>query len=239
MQIFRKGFYQALASSLVRARPTDGLVARMKLLHQCADADPGEALCLLKGWKTEPRTFDAVKDIAGEFTAIQVTHGEQQPSGYVRFGFENCEIVSVPANFYDLLKRAVHVSLKINSFGGSAPAALHMVRALRKSGLPVEVTITGVAYSAAADLAMAGTRRRIVRDGKIVLHLPSSIVHADAAGLRREAEKLEKLQAEFEDIYTRATGQPAAIVREWFTPGTDAHFTAEQALVAGLVHEIV
>lgn len=192
-------------------------------------------------YTTAPRKFEAAESIAQALTDNPseglFRHCVTEPAGLRTFTFDG-EILAVPEQFTKLLKDAKHVTLKIDSPGGSAPAALRMIRALKQSRVFVKVEIGKMAVSAAADLAMSGHRRTIRKDGVIVLHEPSHLILGDAAAFRKAASQLDRLQDIFTDLYAAATGRPPSIVREWFKPGVHCTFNAEQALAAGLVHDI-
>lgn len=131
------------------------------------------------------------------------------------------------------------VLMRIDSTGGSLRDALELFDALMASGVRVATLIDGEAASAAAMLALAGAKRSIVAHGRIMHHtctfqLQGRYGHAELAGIAREAASANRRIAEILKARTRLTD--AAIV-DVLT--RDVWFTAEEALAAGLVDEIV
>lgn len=64
------------------------------------------------------------------------------------------------------------VLFKINSFGGSLDACQSIITDMTNFEGSVQTDITGVAYSAAAMVALMGDNRRISKVGSFMLHYP-------------------------------------------------------------------
>lgn len=140
-----------------------------------------------------------------------------------------------PDDLLSQLEGATRAEAFINSTGGASNVALLVHDALAK--IETAVTIQHAA-SAAAIIAMAGKVRRIHADGRIMLHAARHWVSGNANELRGYANELETLNEKAAAILTARTGQPLEVVRQWLN-GSDTWFTADEALAAGLVDEIL
>lgn len=113
----------------------------------------------------------------------------------------------------------------VNSAGGNSVVAYHVAEALRRIG-DTDVFIFA-ALSGAFLIAMAGTRRAMIKDGRLLIHGPSG-----------EAAGKESVTANYERALCDWTRQPAEVVSAWLRSGTDHTWTAQEALAAGLVDKI-
>jgi ATP-dependent Clp protease protease subunit len=127
------------------------------------------------------------------------------------------------------------VELFISSSGGSSVCGLNLFHILKD--FDVDVLISGQCCSAAVVVAMAGRVIKIRRDAKILIHPP--VVHSigTPAQLRADAKRLANRMKAIVTIIMRRSCQPEPVVREWLSK--DTWLNADEALVAGLVDEIV
>jgi ATP-dependent Clp protease protease subunit len=133
------------------------------------------------------------------------------------------------------ISSAGEIGLFIDCSGGDGSAALQIYQALR--GKKVCVTIMGSCFSAAALLLCAGEQRRIVPDGKIMIHGPVGFNAGTSAELRRAADWLDQFRDTMADILT--TRCKPELVADWLSNGRDNYLDASEALAAGLVTEIL
>ncbi len=128
------------------------------------------------------------------------------------------------------------LSVRINSPGGYVMEGLAIVEALRSYPGKVTIYIDGLAASMASVIAMVGTETIMAESALMMIHKPwdSSIGNAD--DLRRDAAKLDRIEAQLVGIYAKRTGiatdeLSAMLAAEtWFTP--------EEALAQGFVTSI-
>lgn len=138
------------------------------------------------------------------------------------------------APLLDLIHRAERVELFFRCSGGCSIVGEKLYHAL--VGKPT----TGNVYqcgSAALWPFLAVKRVQMAVDGWLMIHPPHLFVGSPAAVLRRQLADLILLENRMKALFTERRGIPAAIVAKWFN-GADHWFTAEQALSAGLVHEV-
>lgn len=128
------------------------------------------------------------------------------------------------------------INLRINSPGGSVFAARAMEQALRDHKGRVVVHIDGLAASAATFIAMAGDEIIMSKGALFMIHKAWTGLWANADGLRKEADLLDKIDGTLADTYAEKTGKDVAAISEWMAAET--WFTAQEALDAGFATSI-
>lgn len=129
------------------------------------------------------------------------------------------------------------VKVRINSPGGSVFEANAIYNMFAQYAGEVTTVIDSLAASAASYLAMVGKKRSIAQNGMIMIHEPSALTWGDAAEHRKSAELLDKLRDVIVGMYTSRTGTEDKQFRDWMLAET--WFTADEALAAGFVDEII
>lgn len=124
------------------------------------------------------------------------------------------------------------IDVYINSPGGSAFDGMAIYNALRRNKARVNVTIDGLAASAASLIAMAGDNLTMMRGSELMIHDAWGFAQGNAKTMVEAAEMLDKLSNSYADCYAaRAGGDPAAW-REVMRAET--WYTAAEAVEAGL-----
>lgn len=131
---------------------------------------------------------------------------------------------------------ATTIKLSINSPGGSVFDALAMFNALRQHPATVEVTVMGVAASAASLVAMAGDKILMPDNAFMMIHWPWQPAVGNAAELRELADGLDKIGESLVTIYSNRSGQTPDKIRELLAAET--WMTAQEALDLGFADEI-
>lgn len=135
------------------------------------------------------------------------------------------------------LDRTQPLTVILNSDGGSVQHGIGIYNVLRTWPSPITVEIQGWALSVASIILQAGTVRRIHPTGAVMVHAPWLITSGNASDLREKADMLDRISTTMLQAYRRTRKTDAAIL-DWFD-GKDHWFTAEEALAAGLVDEII
>jgi ATP-dependent protease ClpP protease subunit/phage major head subunit gpT-like protein len=131
---------------------------------------------------------------------------------------------------------AVHVS--INSDGGAVSAAAEIYALLTAWRGQVTTQVSGWALSAASMILMAGKRRLAHGTSLLMVHAPwLSGASGNAAALRESAAALDRVAESMRAAYRRS-GQADAVITGWLSGG-DHWFTADVALAAGLITEVI
>lgn len=131
------------------------------------------------------------------------------------------------------------LTVRVNSFGGSVPDGIAIYNAIRRHPAQVTVAIDGMALSIASLIAMAGDRVEMASNAVMMIHAPWGAAVGNAAYLRDTADVLDTWAQAMATSYAEASSmsQPEALAL--LQDGADHWYTAEEALAAGLVDEIV
>lgn len=128
------------------------------------------------------------------------------------------------------------IKLAINSPGGSVFDALAMYNALRQHPANVEVTVLGVAASAASLVAMAGDTIVMPENAFMMIHNPLNFAYGNADELREMADVLDKIGASLVATYANRTGLPEAEIKALLDAET--WLNAEEAVLKGFADEL-
>lgn len=151
--------------------------------------------------------------------------GKLRLSGYVgdyyfEDGFTSSDVVLALAQVDD----DVELDVYVNSPGGIASegAAIHALFAAR-SGV-TNITIEGIAASAASLLAMAGATVTMSAGAVMMIHDPQNITFGDSAAHAKTIEELEAFATAYSRVYATKSGKTPVECREimkaetWFSP---------------------
>lgn len=128
------------------------------------------------------------------------------------------------------------IKLAINSPGGSVFDALAMYNALRQHPANVEVTVLGVAASAASLVAMAGDTIVMPENAFMMIHNPLNFAYGNADELREMADVLDKIGASLVATYANRTGLPEDEIKAMLDAET--WLNAEEAVLKGFADEL-
>lgn len=131
------------------------------------------------------------------------------------------------------------ISLWINSPGGSVPAMLAIMDAVKLVPNTVSTLALGLACSAGQFLLSAGTpgKRFALRHSKILLHQGSAGIGGTAVDIELQADDLRQTRDTVLGLIAEHTGQPVERIFE--DSLRDRWFTAEQARDYGLVDAVL
>lgn len=124
------------------------------------------------------------------------------------------------------------IRLFINSPGGSVFDAVTMFNGLRMSGKRIEVTVLGVAASAASFLALAGDTVTMPENTFMFLHNPISGVYGNAEDMRDMADALDKVGTSITAMYAKRWKGTDAELADVLAAET--YLTAAECLERGL-----
>lgn len=127
--------------------------------------------------------------------------------------------------------KASTIRLWINSDGGDVFEGLSIYQQLVSSPARVEVTVSGLAASAASLIAMAGDSIEMGAGSWMMIHETWGRHEGRSSDLRAWADVLDRITDDVAGIYAKRTGQSVATVRDMLAKET--WLTAEQALSLG------
>lgn len=142
---------------------------------------------------------------------------------------------------------AKRINVRINSIGGSCHDGVAIHNELRRhaaQGAQIQITVDGLAASAASMIAMAGDEVVMPASALMMLHAPMGVLHVEG-----NAKEVEELSAEMIAVlhawgaalattYARKTGKTAEVFEELWATGEDYWFTAKEAKAFGLCDRI-
>jgi ATP-dependent protease ClpP protease subunit len=131
--------------------------------------------------------------------------------------------------------------LRVNSLGGSVFEAVTIANLLREQrmakGRTVEVTIDGIAASAATIITSAGKPIRIADNALMMIHNPFSLTLGDADEHRRMGTALDVIRDQIIATYRWTSPKSAAELSAMMQAVT--WMDATEAVAAGFAHEKV
>ena len=131
------------------------------------------------------------------------------------------------------------INLYINSPGGDVSALLAIYDTMQYIKPDVSTIVMGLAASAAAVLALAGSKgkRFALPNARILLHQPHGGAQGQAVDIEIQAREMIRLRKLLDSLIAKHTGQPLEKVEK----DTDRDFilTADEALGYGVIDEII
>ena len=137
--------------------------------------------------------------------------------------------------------RGKPVTLRVNSPGGLAYDGVAIYNAIASHDGPTTGIIEGMAGSAASLAVIAADTVKSYPSGQFVPHYAIGLAYGHQSDLRDALTRLEKLDAEVEQIYAERSGQDLGTVRKQLLgpEGDGTQFSAKEAMEAGYVDEII
>ena len=133
------------------------------------------------------------------------------------------------------------ITFYINTPGGSITAGMAIFDTMKMISSPVSVVVTGIAASMGSILLCGAPkgRRFLYPHSRVMIHQPliSGRMVAPAGDINIQAEEMEKLRSELNQILADASGKPLKQVEK--DTDRDFYLNAEEALEYGLADEIV
>lgn len=128
------------------------------------------------------------------------------------------------------------VDLHIHSPGGDAFDGIAIYNMLRQHDGTIDVTVDGLAASAASVIAMAGDSVKMSRGSQLMIHDAWGLSIGNADDMESTKGKLDKASESMADIYAAKAGGTAG---DWRTAmKAESWYTANEAVDAGLADKI-
>lgn len=127
----------------------------------------------------------------------------------------------------------------INSFGGDAYAGISIYNALVAHDAEVEIVVSGIAYSAASIIAMAGDTVKIAANGTLGIHPASVFIYGNKFDMDHYRSWLDSIDEGIIDTYAARSSQPRKKISDWFTGSNNdgTFFSGSQAVEYGFCDE--
>jgi ATP-dependent Clp protease protease subunit len=131
------------------------------------------------------------------------------------------------------------INLYINSPGGDITALFAVYDTIQYVKSDVSTTVMGQAASAAAVLALAGTKgkRYALPHSRILLHQPHGGAQGQAVDIEIQAREIIRYRKLIDELIAEHTGQPLEKVAK--DTDRDYILTADEAVEYGIVDEVI
>jgi ATP-dependent Clp protease protease subunit len=131
------------------------------------------------------------------------------------------------------------INLYINSPGGDITALFAVYDTMQYVRCDVSTTVMGQAASAAAVLAMAGTKgkRYVLPHSRVLLHQPHGGAEGQAVDIEIQAREITRYRRLLEQLIAEHTGQPLEKVSR--DTERDYILTADEAIDYGVADEVI
>jgi ATP-dependent Clp protease protease subunit len=133
------------------------------------------------------------------------------------------------------------ITFYINTPGGSITAGMAVYDTMRLITSPITVVVTGMAASMGSILLSGAPkgRRLLYPHSRVLIHQPliSGRFSGPATDINIQAQEMEKLRAELNQILSDASGQPLDRINQ--DTDRDFYLTAKEAIAYGLADRIV
>jgi len=132
----------------------------------------------------------------------------------------------------------------LNTPGGSVFAGNEMINAVKdwalENGQPVEVRVGAMAASMGAAMVMTipGTIKAHA-NSKIMFHSAISCMCGGAGAMQDEADLIEKINADTKAALLEKSSISPEMIETWFSEGREGWISAQEALEAGIIDEII
>lgn len=142
-------------------------------------------------------------------------------------------------NFIDAINRLAvsEIDLHINSPGGSAFDGVAIHNALKWHKARVNITIDGLAASAASVVAMAGDTIRMPENAMMMIHDPHGLCAGSARDMMAMAEALNRVKGSIVSCYMGKAKRPQSEIERLMSAET--WFSAKEASEIGFCDEVL
>ncbi len=122
------------------------------------------------------------------------------------------------------------LNLKINSPGGEVFDGVAIYNAIKNHPATVNVTVDGLAASAASFIAMAGDTVHMARGAELMIHNAHGMCIGESRDLRSLADQLDRIGDKIAGFYAERTGSD---VGQWRTAmQAETWYTGQEAVAA-------
>ena len=146
---------------------------------------------------------------------------------------------SFAKEFDDALASGEDIEVDINSPGGSVFEGIAIYNKIAANADKVTTIVSGIAYSMGAVIAMAGKTRKAYKNATIMIHNVSGGAYGNAKDLRSALEMMDALDNSLVESIAQFTGLTAEDVKAKWFDYTDHTLSAQAAVDAGLLTEVI
>lgn len=131
--------------------------------------------------------------------------------------------------------KVARIVLRINSPGGDVWDGAAIYDLVKASKVPVDVSVDGLAASAAFTVAMAGRKISIGEAGMMMMHNAKAMAMGDAEDMRQTADVIDKISNQMAEIYAKRSGKSMEEVKTLMDAET--WMTADECVAMGFADD--
>jgi len=154
---------------------------------------------------------------------------------------ESCKELMDKLLYLESIGPGKEITFYLNSPGGSITAGMAVFDTMKLITSPITIVVTGMAASMGSILlcAAAKGRRLIYPHARVLIHQPliSGRFIGPATDINIQAQEMEKLRSELNQILSDASGQPLEKINR--DSDRDFYLTAKEAVAYGLADQVV
>lgn len=139
--------------------------------------------------------------------------------------------------FNEAAAGADSIDLHLHCYGGIVFEGNLIYNLIRKSKVPVDIYVDGVAASMGSIIMLAGRNVYMSENAFVMIHAPYGYTIGTADEMTKSAKLLKAMEANFIKAYKARTGKPEEEIKQWLVG--DNWFSAQEALDAKLIDGIV
>jgi len=163
-----------------------------------------------------------------------ILSGDINEESFAEFCEQMDELENVPSG-----AKTDDIELVLNSTGGNALDAVAFMSRMRLSPCDVNVTVFGLAGSAAVLILASGDYRRMTQESWVMVHEDSASYRAvTTSQLEKEAIMARKFEDQWDEIMERVSGTKKDVWKELHRNG-DLYLTPKECVSLGICDEVV
>jgi len=136
-----------------------------------------------------------------------------------------------------LLAKKDPVNIHVHSPGGSVIDGNLIFNAIAAAKNPTTIINDGLAASMMSIIMLSGKTVKMASNAFVMIHAPSGSTSGNAKSMESTAKVLRSMEDSFLKRLSAKTGKDAEELKDWMNG--DNWFTAEEALEAGLIDQII
>lgn len=129
-----------------------------------------------------------------------------------------------------------HVTVRLNTPGGSVDEGIAIYNALRSHKAGVTTVVDSLAASMGSYILQAGERRIVAGNAMVMVHDPWSIAIGNAAEFRKSADVLDKYAARMVPDYAKRAGKTDDEIKQIMAD--EGWYTGQEAVDEGFADEV-
>ena len=153
----------------------------------------------------------------------------------------SCEAIMDKLLYLEMVDPGKEIKFYINTPGGSITAGMAVYDAMQLITSPITVIVTGMAASMGSILLSGAKkgRRFIFPHARVLIHQPLIMgrIQAPAVDINIQAQEMERLRSELNQILANASGQPLERIEK--DTDRDFYMSAKESIEYGLADAIV